>query len=297
MKNLTIILLLSLTTFSFSQNDTLTFFEKANLFTRKQCDSLFKIRKQLINGKYTIYFDKEKQHIAKIFYLENGNVTNLYREYTVDGYLTTGYYKNDSIWTFYKTSTLFNKNNSFKRGLWAYMIGYQINLGNEQFKMDFDKDSLFNEVWLYQNDNTRNIRKHHQRLGLIYEAGFSLNGNMEYENIKYPNSTLYKEFDSSGNLINLQLMEEIGIEIQLNKSQYYYPIECKKSITIRKSFAEKDFRDKLNSTIYLDENNKIILYRGEDLRIDFSDLEKTISYKKRKKYKKIRIKNKQKPTE
>ncbi len=297
MKNLTIIFLLSLTTFSFSQNDTLSFIEKANLYARKQCDSLFKIRKQLINGKYTIYFDKEKQHIANIFYLENGNVTNLYREYSIDGYLTTGYYKNDSLWTFFKTSRLTNKNESFKRGKWAYGIGFQINLGVDHFKMDFDKDSLFNEIWLYQNDNTRNIRKYHQRLGLIYDAGFSLNGNMEYETIKYPNSTLYKEFDTIGNLIDIQLMEEIGIDIRLSKSQHFYPIQCAKSITIRKSFDIKDFRDKLNSAIYLDENNKIILYTGEDLRVEFSDLEKTISYKKRKKYKKIRLKNKQKPSE
>jgi hypothetical protein len=229
----------------YSQSETLSYLEKSNLFVGQKSDSLFKIRHSLSDGKYSLFFDHEKKHIAKIFYLLNGNVTGLYREYSIEGFLTTGYYKDDSLWTFrFGQGFIVNNSiNTFKRGYWYYLLGFQVNIPTETFKIEYDTDSVFIEKLLFSNDSIAVLRKYHQRLGLIYESTFYQNNRQEklsyhgvvkeyYSNgiLKfdlnvYNNSKVIHQFDSLGNLEYVQISDsskiyEIGIK---NKIRFYSP--------------------------------------------------------------------------
>ena len=174
-----------------------------------------------------MFFDHEKKHIAKIFYLLNGNVTGLYREYSIEGFLTTGYYKDDSLWTFrFGQGFIVNNSiNTFKRGYWYYLLGFQVNIPTETFKIEYDTDSVFIEKLLFSNDSIAVLRKYHQRLGLIYESTFYQNNRQEklsyhgvvkeyYSNgiLKfdlnvYNNSKVIHQFDSLGNLEYVQISD------------------------------------------------------------------------------------------
>lgn len=285
MKHLLFTLIFGFAFYGFSQNDTLTC-DDLILYSKKQCDSLFKIRKSLDDGKYMVYYDADRKYISKIFHLQDGNVTDLFRSYSCDGYLTTGYYKDDSLWTFREL----DKKSSFKRGRWSYKLGYQIHFPNDIYEMDYDRDSIFVEVWRYQNDNVMIIRKYHQRIGLFYEAGYYNNGVIQTEIEIYPNATLTKNFDTIGNIESLYLLEDVGFEIVLNKSSSYYPTEAVKYVSIRKDFSEKNVSNELNTDIYLDKNNNITQFRRKGFSVIFDRDSKTVFYKKRNKYKKLKIK-------
>lgn len=250
----------------FSQIDGVLSITNLESFVEKQGDSLFQIRNQLEDGKYTIYFDERDSIIARIFYVKNGKITDLYREYNYEGHLTIGYYKDDSLWTF-RYPKLIDENNTFKRGTWKYLIGFQIKGPTENYPMDFDKDSIFEEKWLYQNDQTWILRKFHRRIGKIHESIYYKNGNLSYEYRKYPNSSLIQEFDTLGNLTNLKLMEEIGFEIELNKSNRFFPKEGTKFIRFCKGFDHESFNHEFDNTIVFDKNNRLIHVLSNDKSI------------------------------
>lgn len=211
-----IVLFVMIPLFSISQKDSITEYQKNWQFVKHQYDSLFYIKNSLKDSTIKLYYDKEKKNIALIFNIENGKINGLFREYDQLGYFSQiGTFNNDSLWTFYKSREIIYPDSTFRVGNWLY---YHRGIGSstsDLFKMNYNKDSLYFENWLYKNDTKWKESIYHQRKGLILEKYYYYNGQLETSFEVYPNNSLKQYFDTLGNLAKIEIHDKMDIKIRL----------------------------------------------------------------------------------
>ena len=212
---------------SIGQTDPLSYYGKFNESLFEKHDSLFSKKDSLKDGEYNIYYDNSKKHIAIRLNIVDGNAHGLFRHWDTYGLLTAiGNYYQDSLWTF-RHDYFILSDTTFKVGNWRYYSCFgpksewkkHTTHIQRTYKMQYNSDSLFHELWKFKNDQTWKKSVYHMKQGLLSEIFFYTKGNKKSEFQSFPNCTIKKHFKSDGSIkdINIIGKVEYSIDLEVNK--------------------------------------------------------------------------------
>jgi hypothetical protein len=250
-------------------------------------DSLFAIRKKLSDGQYFTFWDKQKKIKEFEFYLENGNVNGPFRHWNKNGILTTiGTYYFDSLWTFKKDYFL-TSDTTFKIGTWRYYaLQNQFDstynsafIKQYNYKIPFDKDSIFYENWSYNNGCKWSERTFIKNDGLIKEIIYYKNGKKQIEFSNYHNFNLTLQWNKNDSLESIFVDNIFSIKIgddkyYQKKNRIYGQINNSNGQVIK--FLEFDDKKELRSEVTRSPDRKtwINIFWDENGNIEKIEYEK-----------------------
>jgi hypothetical protein len=219
MKIKLLVYLLSLTSYCLGQNYYLVDNESEKYY--KVLNDSFNPNLKYPDGRYKLFLLDSDTLPNKIFNLKNGKVTGSYLELN-QTYWKYGNYLNDSMMTFFTSPN----DTTFKIGTWKTTYSLYSSFSKsydnystlvDNFKMPFDNDGQFTEIWEYHNGQIARSATYVQGFGLKKETYWNFETNDIFkETINSGSSNYYQSIVYKNDSIKSVWLIQNGVEIEID---------------------------------------------------------------------------------
>lgn len=217
MRILLTIYILTITTFCYGQNLELVNTESESFY--KVLNDSIDINRKYPDGRYKIFMTDTNSLPTYVFNLIDGKVEGPYLKLTSFNW-TYGNYSQDSLWTFLTNP----EDTTFKIGTWRHHIGQGF-ITEDVYKMPFDTNGKFKEVWNYYNGQKVREATFRKAFGIEKETYY------DFETTKVSKQTInsgtknyYQSIVYKNDSISYVSLIQNGIEIIINFD--YMPYFC-----------------------------------------------------------------------
>jgi hypothetical protein len=254
MKYYLTLILCILSSLLFSQEFEKIINKTDTFYVLKNSDSL-KLNIKYPNGRWKIFEKPDSLKDLKfVFEIKDNKVWGPFLE-LAKGHYTYGNYYKDSLWTF--LSNL--KDTTFKIGEWlTYIYALDISIA-DYYKIPFNNDSIYNELWYFFDGKIAKKRVHKKGVGIIEETFWDYEtGNISKRTINKPNYSLIEKFNNDS--IAYFSIKQNGV---LVSNDFHCPICSSKNcfdFSIYKVKNKSSYNDTLITSVRLDSLNNLSLF-------------------------------------